>query len=67
MALSKAAAMRQARNESHMRRQGTGWCITTWDEDVKMWREGCSEHHFLAAQTYLREWREERAAELMAD
>jgi hypothetical protein len=62
--MTKTAARAQARRESSMYRQGAGWIVSTWDGGYKANRL-TGEMSYWSARTFLREWREERAADLL--
>lgn len=63
--LSKTAAIKQARAESHITRFGhNDWKLVTWDEGYKAYYEGHTRQYFTAC-FHLREWRQDRVAELM--
>ena len=37
--ISKTAAIKQARENCHVCRQGHGWVMVTWDESAGVWHE----------------------------
>lgn len=63
MSMSKTAAKRQAHQESHMYRQGSGWIVSTWDDSIKCNRVS-GEVSYWTARHGLAEWRRWRANQL---
>jgi hypothetical protein len=63
---SRTAAKRQARHESHIYRQGSGWILSTWDDQY-----GCArlsgELPWPVARQALADWRRRRVAKLMGE
>lgn len=66
MKISKTAAIKRARAESSMHRQGSGWVVVTYEPERRVWHES-SETPFFLARTHLTEWRAFRAAELASE
>ncbi len=63
---SRAAAKRQAHQESSMYKQGSGWVVSTWDESVRAKRL-TDELSFSEARQRLADWRRNRAMELLGE
>lgn len=62
--MTKTAAQKQAREESSMYRQGSGWIISTWDTEYKAYYLS-GETPYFTARAQLADWRKHRVAELM--
>jgi len=62
--MTKTAAIKQARSESHMYGQGRQYIISTWDEECHAWREGYARDYY-RARSDLARWRIDRARELL--
>lgn len=63
---SRTAAKRQAHQESHMYRQGSGWIVSTWSDEHR-----CNvidqEAPWPVARQALADWRRSRTAELLGE
>jgi len=66
MKTTKTAAMKQAKSESCMYRQGAGWIVSTWSA---LYRAGVltNEVGYYVARSTLAEWRAARADALITD
>ena len=62
--MTKTAAIKQAKSESTMYRQGAGWVVSVYDDTRGAWRLS-GEADFWRARTRLRLYRAERALELL--
>ena len=62
--MSKTAAEKQAKSESSMYRQGSGWIVSTWDESVRC-NQLSPEMPHSNARTVLSDWRTRRAEHLI--
>ncbi len=58
------SATKQAHDESHMYRQGDGWIVSTWDEDMRL-NYLSGEDPWDQARTHLTEWCQDRVVELL--
>ncbi len=64
--MTRTAAIRQAREESHMYSQGGGYILSTWDESMGLWRLS-KERPYGVTRRDLSDWRVGRALILMGD